>query len=682
MALNKQGNFTFNHADQQDDLYKVKSATEIKQAFDSRANELKTTLNALIDALTASTGAIEIGATVTGLSGNNVKSLIESLKTLVDNLQTQVSDTSSELDLKANLSDVYTKLQLFSKTELQSAVDGDSGADKIKATPIATSPDTVQGILEWLKNQMDSTVLGQIPDGAVTPEKLSFDVATQLELDAVKSSVSDGKTLVKNAITGKGGTVLDADGDGVPTHQELADGVNTIQTTINGTAVDADVLTGKTYYNTDAKVKRTGTMINRGAMTITPGTTNQVIPAGYHNGSGIVQGDTDLIAANILSGKNIFGVVGTVKAGDYKIGDNILRQNMTKILDNGLNLFNTAPYLTNVEGGFVYNGFIYLFVNQNYLVKYSDTGTFIWQKQLSASTGIFYRIDTRGWYIENGELFVLTGTGTTSRKRVVKFNFTTEVITELDNDIPLADSVERILGFYVDGTTVYCLSEYYGTGYSLYFSKNTLGSQTGETSYQKYSARNYSHTFTWANSAYGFRTRLFKMNGKYYVYFANGDNGNPLLYEVNVTTGAFSSVAGVPSDAVLVEVLPNNGGVILTNSTSGIATVYNSSFVSTGQTFKIPLPIETENYTPHYPNLVDFVFSTENAKFGVNVTINRSADYAYYAIPFSKTGRNTELAFLTTNGTKLHFIPTNDYDTADSTLKSCTINKETWQILA
>ncbi|MDD3284938.1 MAG: DUF1566 domain-containing protein [Patescibacteria group bacterium] len=55
----------------------------------------------------------------------------------------------------------------------------------------------------------------------------------------------------------------------------------------------------------------TGTIISRGAVTITPSTTAQTITAGYHNGSGTVLGDTDLSSSNILSGINIFGVTGT-----------------------------------------------------------------------------------------------------------------------------------------------------------------------------------------------------------------------------------------------------------------------------------------------------------------------------------------------------------------------------------
>ncbi len=67
---------------------------------------------------------------------------------------------------------------------------------------------------------------------------------------------------------------------------------------LTGNAADSQVLSGKTYYNTDAKTKRTGTMPNQGA--VAPSGLNAggsyTIPAGYHNGSGKV-------TANALSGQ-------------------------------------------------------------------------------------------------------------------------------------------------------------------------------------------------------------------------------------------------------------------------------------------------------------------------------------------------------------------------------------------
>ncbi len=81
---------------------------------------------------------------------------------------------------------------------------------------------------------------------------------------------------------------------------------------LTGNAADSQVLAGKTYYNTDAKTKRTGTMPNQGA--VAPSGLNAggsyTIPAGYHNGSGKVtanalSGQTDATAGagDILSGK-------------------------------------------------------------------------------------------------------------------------------------------------------------------------------------------------------------------------------------------------------------------------------------------------------------------------------------------------------------------------------------------
>ena len=77
-----------------------------------------------------------------------------------------------------------------------------------------------------------------------------------------------------------------------------------------GNATPGDVLSGKTFTNDSGE--QTGTMTNQGAKVITPGTTNKTIPAGYHNGSGYVVGDANLIPENIASGKNIFGVNGSL----------------------------------------------------------------------------------------------------------------------------------------------------------------------------------------------------------------------------------------------------------------------------------------------------------------------------------------------------------------------------------
>lgn len=54
----------------------------------------------------------------------------------------------------------------------------------------------------------------------------------------------------------------------------------------------------------------TGNLADRGAVTITPSTSNQTIAEGYHNGNGYVEGDGSLTSGNIKDGVNIFGVNG------------------------------------------------------------------------------------------------------------------------------------------------------------------------------------------------------------------------------------------------------------------------------------------------------------------------------------------------------------------------------------
>ena len=90
---------------------------------------------------------------------------------------------------------------------------------------------------------------------------------------------------------------------------------------LTGSAADSQVLSGKTYYNTDPKARRTGTMPNQGA--VAPSGLNAggsyTIPAGYHNGSGKVtanslasQTDATSSVGDILSGKTAW-VKGSIQ---------------------------------------------------------------------------------------------------------------------------------------------------------------------------------------------------------------------------------------------------------------------------------------------------------------------------------------------------------------------------------
>lgn len=80
--------------------------------------------------------------------------------------------------------------------------------------------------------------------------------------------------------------------------------------TNDATATANQILSGNTAYVKGSKV--TGSISSKGAQTFTPSTSNQTINAGqYLSGTQTITGDADLIASNIISGKNIFGVAGS-----------------------------------------------------------------------------------------------------------------------------------------------------------------------------------------------------------------------------------------------------------------------------------------------------------------------------------------------------------------------------------
>lgn len=65
-----------------------RSASDMKAIFDSNSNQLRNSLNALIDILGGVNGAGDIGATVEGLEGSNVQALLTALKLLCDRVVT------------------------------------------------------------------------------------------------------------------------------------------------------------------------------------------------------------------------------------------------------------------------------------------------------------------------------------------------------------------------------------------------------------------------------------------------------------------------------------------------------------------------------------------------------------------------------------------------------------------
>ena len=109
----------------------------------------------------------------------------------------------------------------------------------------------------------------------------------------------------------------------------------------------ADVLAGRRYWSLRSDGPwggQTGTMPNVGQQNLTPGTAPQPISQGFHDGTGSVAGDGNLVSGNIRGGVDLFGVIGdpnvvNTSSGDATAADLVLGK---KAWVDGVELTGTA----------------------------------------------------------------------------------------------------------------------------------------------------------------------------------------------------------------------------------------------------------------------------------------------------------------------------------------------------
>lgn len=202
---------------------------------------------------------------------------------------------------------------------------------------------------------------------------------------------------------------------------------------LSGNASDAQVLSGQTYYNSDPKTKRTGTMSNRGAVSQALGINGTyTIPAGYHNGSGkvtqsiatmagqtitpgtsqqtvsssgkymtgnvVVNAVSNLTAANIKKGVVVGGVTGTWEGwvgvdtdlyynGNNKAGFTLSTKGPEYTYSNGS--FETSMIWLKIGG----NNPLFLRPSKSYNLSLYSKINFYFMAETTWSSGWLFRLE-------------------------------------------------------------------------------------------------------------------------------------------------------------------------------------------------------------------------------------------------------------------------------------------------
>ncbi|MUG68632.1 hypothetical protein GNP94_21920 [Paenibacillus campinasensis] len=182
-------------------------------------------------------------------------------------------------------------------------------------------------VQEWVDEQIEH-IDADIPDASLTEKgivQLSNAINSTSESQAatpraVKTAYDEALAAKQLGVEQKANVVAALNSIGVTastndTWAQLVDKMaGVIRATGNATA--ADLLSGRTASNASGPI--TGTMPNRGAVsqTITTQNGSYNVPAGYHNGSGVIRAAfANLIASNIRAGVNVGGVVGSLIEG-------------------------------------------------------------------------------------------------------------------------------------------------------------------------------------------------------------------------------------------------------------------------------------------------------------------------------------------------------------------------------
>jgi hypothetical protein len=161
----------------------------------------------------------------------------------------------------------------------------------------ATSSEIAAGVTAYVAGKKVTGVMSSKSSATYTPSSQDIVISSGQYLSGNQTIKGDANLVPENIASGV--TIFGV--TGTSTGIDMSD----------ATATSSEILKGETAYINGIKV--TGTMPTKGETTYTPSTKDQTISSGqYLEGNITIAGDPELVASNIKSGVEIFGVTGTL----------------------------------------------------------------------------------------------------------------------------------------------------------------------------------------------------------------------------------------------------------------------------------------------------------------------------------------------------------------------------------
>jgi len=277
--------------------------------------------------------------------------------------------TNDNKSVQQKIDDFTSHLADYTLQVPYAEATGTANTYSVTLNPAPTS--LVNGLAVAVKIPVDSTGISTLNVnglGAKTIKKANGSDVTNLKAGGIYTLRYDGVNFI---LQGEGASGNATASDLLSGKTATTDAGEITGTMPNRGAVSHSLAINGTYtipegyHNGSGQV--TQSIPTKGAATITPGTTNQVIAAGqYLAGNQTIVGSANLVASNIKQGVNIFGVVGSLVPG-LSLDPTHLKLRITKSNPQGILDFVAPSTTEDLADGAVITDLLFIVGQFNFL---------------------------------------------------------------------------------------------------------------------------------------------------------------------------------------------------------------------------------------------------------------------------------------------------------------------------